>query len=126
MSEDLVACTRGDRYGLNKASSISWAHDGEGYFVKFRERGSWRLHVPECYPSQVHTFRNQIQNFDLGLKAVLFGYGGTHIYIFERGFAYNLEGAAESEDHPLHKVDIFQPVFSESAFSSPAIGSEGI
>lgn len=54
----------------------------------------------------------KIFNFDLGLKKGLFGYDGTHIFVFGNGFNANLD--AENPEHPLQKVPFLRspPHFS--------------
>ena len=104
MPPEIVTYIKGDNIGMKKAASITWTDDGKGYFVKLRGREGWTLDVPDEYPLQINELRRQIRDFDLGIKTILFGHAGTHVYVFERGFVAHLEGTADDKDHPLYKV----------------------
>lgn len=106
MPPELVSAINGGQSRLDylKASSISWSDDGKGYFLKLRGSKQWTLDLPDGYPHQIEELRKSVRDFDLGLKVILFGHAGTHIYIFERGFVAHFEGSARHTDHPLHQV----------------------
>ncbi|GJE90150.1 hypothetical protein PsYK624_062750 [Phanerochaete sordida] len=101
---DLLPYIKGDQYGAKKAASLSWTDDGRGYFVKLRGGDGWTMDVPDEYPLQIAQLRRQLSDFDQGIKTILFGQGGTHVYIFERGFVAHFEGTAEDSEHPLNKI----------------------
>jgi len=67
-------------------------------------QGHWNASLPSFYINTISALRNNIPNFDAGLKYVIFGKGGTHIYQFETGFLANLEGEHGREDHPLNQA----------------------
>ena len=90
--------------GANRASSISWTGDGKGYFVKLLPSKEWTADLPDDYPHQIVQLRSELQGFDQGLKTILFGEGGTHIYVFERGFSAWFVGSADNPNHPLYKA----------------------
>ena len=96
---------KGDAVGANKACSLSWTHDGAGYFVKLRDGAGYTLDVPDAYPTVITALRARFGDFDVGIQAVLFGAGGTHVYIFQTGFQAHLAGSAQDAAHPLTKVD---------------------
>lgn len=106
MPAELMEHLNGSSKGLPTPSFLSWCDDGEGYFLKLRDIPQWTLDVPDDYPQQLIELRKALPNFERGLKAVLFGHGGTHIYIFQRGFWVTLEGPAEDPKHPLYKVGL--------------------
>lgn len=62
------------------------------------------MDVPEEYPLQIKKLRASVCDFDIGLKTILFGQGGTHVYVFQRGYVAHLEGTANDEEHPLYKI----------------------
>jgi hypothetical protein len=72
--------------------------------VKLRGTDGWTLDVPDNYPLQIMDLRAKVKDFDQGIKTILFGQGGTHIYVFQVGFQAYFEGTAKNIDHPLHKV----------------------
>lgn len=104
MPENLLALIKGDRYGLNKAAYLSWTDDGRGYFIKIRQSSAWELDVPDEFPLQINELRARFKDFDLGLKAIVFGHEGTHIYAFDNLFVAHLRGNAKESGHPLRKV----------------------
>lgn len=85
---------------------MSWCDDGKGYFVKLRDVPQWTLNVEDNYPHLLDDLRKEVPDFERGLKAVLFGHRGTHIYIFQRGFYVCFEGPPEDPEHPLNKVGL--------------------
>lgn len=94
-----------DANGAGKATYFSWTADGAGYFVKMRNSTAWELDVPDGYPLQINDLRRQFKDFDAGIKAIIFGQGGTHVYVFEAGFVAHFAGPeAHWTNHPLPKV----------------------
>ncbi|KAF8065233.1 hypothetical protein FPV67DRAFT_1501922 [Lyophyllum atratum] len=74
------------------------------FFVKHKNQGHWNASLPAFYVRTIGVLRDNIPNFDAGLKYVIFGKGGTHIYQFEGGFLTSLEGEHSKEDHPLNQA----------------------
>ena len=62
------------------------------------------LDVRDDYPLQLSELTSAVPNFDQTLRTIIFGHGGTHIYVFETGFFAHLEGKAMEKDHPLNRV----------------------
>lgn len=104
MPAEIVEHLNGASKGMPTPSFLSWCDDGKGHFLKLHGIAQWTLDVPDNYPQQLVEIRKALPDFERGLQAVLFGHGGTHIYIFQRGFWVTLEGPAEDPDHPLYKV----------------------
>lgn len=78
--------------------------DGKGYFVKLSPNKEWTADLPDDYHHQIMELRAQFRDFDIGLKTILFGHAGTHVYVFERGYVAHFEGTAEDSKHPLNKA----------------------
>ncbi|KAI0090302.1 hypothetical protein BDY19DRAFT_887623 [Irpex rosettiformis] len=93
----------------NTVSYLAFADSDDGFFIKFRPGGgpngrSWILNVRPDYPDQVEILMSEIPNFSDRLRYILFGHGGTHIYVFDTGFCAHFEGEAKDPEHPLHKT----------------------
>jgi hypothetical protein len=78
--------------------------DAPSYFLKHKNRGAWNCNLQEPYLSAVRELQAGVPDFDIGLKWILFGYGGTHIYQSEAGFLASVQGVHNNENHPLNKV----------------------
>ncbi|KAG6856710.1 hypothetical protein H0H87_001499 [Tephrocybe sp. NHM501043] len=87
----------------NGAQYLTWP-DYDEVTATGESGGHWNVKLPSFYINTIGVLRNAIPNFDLGLKYVIFGKGGTHIYQFETGFLASLEGEHEQEDHPLNQA----------------------
>lgn len=89
----------------NHAASnfISFTPESGLWFVKYKAYG-WYANVSDSCEKTIGKLRTQVREFDAGLDGMLFGYDGNRIYIFQRGYAFHLEGAAEHPEHPLHKA----------------------
>ncbi|KAG6907600.1 hypothetical protein DXG01_008218 [Tephrocybe rancida] len=74
------------------------------FFAKHKSRGHWNVQLPSLYINTIGVLRDAVPNFDLGLKYIIFGKGGTHIYQFETGFMASLEGEHDEEGHPLNQA----------------------
>lgn len=107
MSKELVSLVNGENTNGSKAISLSWTGDGQGYFAKLSPGKEWTADLPDNYPHQINELRSQFADFDVGLKTILFGHAGTHVYIFEAGFVAHFEGEAEEDEHPLNKASFY-------------------
>jgi hypothetical protein len=83
---------------------VTFPEDAASYFVKHKSRGSWNADLEEPYISTYTQLQENIKNFDLGLKWIIFGHAGSHIYQLETGFLFSMEGRHEDPEHPLRKV----------------------
>jgi hypothetical protein len=83
---------------------VTFPEDAASYFLKHKSRGSWNADLEEPYASTVTQLQENIKDFDLGLKWIIFGHAGSHIYQFETGFLFSMEGRHEDPEHPLRKV----------------------
>ncbi|KAG8822161.1 hypothetical protein FRB91_008190 [Serendipita sp. 411] len=86
-----------------QAQFVSFAPESGYWCVKHNLNG-WNAYVSKSSEKKILEMQARVQGFDGGLKGILFGHGDSHIYMFQAGFAYNLEGDAENAEHPLHKV----------------------
>lgn len=98
----------------------TFSQDPDSYFIKHKSRGSWSAHFEEPHISAIVQLRENMKHFDLGLKWIIFGYGGTHIYQFETGFMLYAQGRHEDPEHPLCKVS---PSFLLSYFQKKSMSS---
>lgn len=105
MQKELIDLVNGNSTG-NKATSLSWTADGKGYFARLLPSKEWTADLPDDFPHQINELRASVKNFDIGIKTILFGHGGTHIYVFERGFSAYFAGSAQNTEHSLHKVSL--------------------
>jgi Cu2+-containing amine oxidase len=83
---------------------VTFPEDAGSYFIKHQSRGRWNADLESIYHRTVTELREHVNNFDLGLKWIIFGKGGTHIYQFEKGLVVNTEGNHEDPEHPFRKV----------------------
>lgn len=90
--------------GKAQSNYVTFSEDPGSYFVKHNARGGWGANIEEPYVQRISALRKDLKDFDLGLKGIVFGKGGTHFYQFEAGFMAVLKGDAESPQHPLNKV----------------------
>lgn len=74
------------------------------YFVGSNTTGTWSCSLPDEYIKAMGILKQNIKNFDVGLKWIIFGKGGTHIYQFANRFLACLEGEHEDESNVLNKV----------------------
>ncbi|KAI0344675.1 hypothetical protein BDW22DRAFT_1482865 [Trametopsis cervina] len=93
----------------NAVSYLTFADTDAGYFVRFRPGGgpdgrAWLLNVRPDYPDQISRLMSEVPDFTDALRYVLFGHGGTHIYVFRTGFVAHFEGAAKDPQHPLNQI----------------------
>ncbi|KII95821.1 hypothetical protein PLICRDRAFT_34775 [Plicaturopsis crispa FD-325 SS-3] len=91
--------------GKVKAKFVSFPVEKDPqWFIKLDNRGGWTAHMEQRYIDAANGLRKTVPNFDLGLTGILFGHEGSHIYQFERGFAYHLLGDSAEEDSLLRKT----------------------
>ncbi|EIN06412.1 hypothetical protein PUNSTDRAFT_53872 [Punctularia strigosozonata HHB-11173 SS5] len=90
--------------GKPKAQFVSFCGDGEGHFLKHVAAGGWDGTFPDNYPHKIFDLRKQFSDFDQGLRGIIFGSGGTHLYSLETGFSAELSGKADDPNHPLYKA----------------------
>jgi hypothetical protein len=83
---------------------LTFADDGYTCFLKLDGRGEWSIKHSEDFPLNLEEARAEVPDLDERLRTVLFGQGGTHIYVLEGGFHAELIGKANHDEHPLKKV----------------------
>jgi hypothetical protein len=83
---------------------VSFCENSDSYFIKHKARGTWNANLESSYLRTLKHVKENIQNFDLGLKWIIFGSNGSHIYQFETGFLLAMEGKHEDPEHPFRKV----------------------
>ncbi|KAF8588186.1 hypothetical protein K439DRAFT_1335882 [Ramaria rubella] len=83
---------------------VSFPEEPDGHFLKGIKTGAWSAELADLYVNSVREAQRDIDGFDLGLKSIMFGVGGSHIFCFDNGFQAKLQGAHDHPDNALHKV----------------------
>ncbi|KAG8817833.1 hypothetical protein FRC18_000337 [Serendipita sp. 400] len=103
-----------------QAQFVSFAPESGYWCVKHNLNG-WNAYVSKSSEKKILEMQARVQGFDGGLKGILFGHRDSHIYMFQAGFAYNLEGDAENAEHPLHKAGKFAIQMAQMSFTDPCL-----
>jgi len=83
---------------------VSFPVEPDGHFLKGITPGAWSAELADIYVNSIREAQRDIDGFDLGLKRILFGVGGSHIFCFDNGFQAKLQGVHDHPDNALHKV----------------------
>ncbi|KAF8515646.1 hypothetical protein JB92DRAFT_2717123 [Gautieria morchelliformis] len=83
---------------------VSFPEESDGFFLKGTKTGAWSAELGDLYVNSIREAQRDIDGFDLGLKRIMFGVGGSHIFCFENGFQAKLQGIHDHPDSALHKV----------------------
>ena len=86
---------------------VSFPEEPDGYFLKGIKTGAWTAELADLYVNSIREGQRDIGGFDLGLKRIMFGVGGSHIFCFDNGFQAKLQGIHDHPDNSLHKVGRF-------------------
>lgn len=84
---------------------VSFPEELDSHFLKGINPGAWSAELADSYVSSVREAQRDIDGFDLGLKRILFGVGGSHIFCFDNGFQAKLQGVHDQTGDALNKVE---------------------
>lgn len=85
---------------------VAFPEEADGHFLKGITPGAWSAELADIYVNSIREAQRDIDGFDLGLKSILFGVEGSHIFCFDNGFQAKLQGTHDHPDNTLHKVQL--------------------